>query len=160
MAFYFVHVPTMTIYDYFQLKALPEFNDPNDTPGWPSDGFLSGLYELLLPFDIYRVLDTAKPEASQLYKVVEKGTPSVVLASGGEYYEWNWVERNMTQPELDVFNADRKAEVDFQRSERYRAEADPIFFMSQRGETTEQEWLDKIAEIKSDLPNPAIITLP
>ena len=34
------------------------------------------------------------------------------------------------------------------RSEAYKNESDPIFFQWQRGEKTEQEWLDKVAEIK------------
>ena len=34
----------------------------------------------------------------------------------------------------------------------YVAESDPIFFMSQRGEATQQQWLDKIAEIKARWP--------
>ena len=33
------------------------------------------------------------------------------------------------------------------RRAAYEAEADPIFFKWQRGEATEQEWLDKVAEI-------------
>lgn len=35
------------------------------------------------------------------------------------------------------------------RAEAYRNESDPIFFQWQRGEKNEQEWLNKIAEIKS-----------
>ena len=34
----------------------------------------------------------------------------------------------------------------------YRAEADPLFFKSQRGETTTEEWLAKIEEIKARYP--------
>lgn len=34
------------------------------------------------------------------------------------------------------------------RAEAYRLESDPIFFQWQRGEKTQQEWLDKVAEIK------------
>ena len=40
------------------------------------------------------------------------------------------------------------------RAEAYRIEADPIFFMSQRSEATEQEWLDKVEEIKLRYPYP------
>jgi hypothetical protein len=36
----------------------------------------------------------------------------------------------------------------------YVEEADPLFFMYQRGEATEQEWLDKVAEIKARYPYP------
>jgi len=40
------------------------------------------------------------------------------------------------------------------RAIAYRAEADPIFLKWQRGEATEQEWLDKIEEIKERYPKP------
>jgi hypothetical protein len=36
----------------------------------------------------------------------------------------------------------------------YTQEADPIFFMSQRGEATEAEWLAKVEEIKARYPYP------
>lgn len=42
---------------------------------------------------------------------------------------------------------DAKA-IDQQRQLAYQVEADPLFFKYQRGEATEQEWLDKVAEIK------------
>ena len=38
------------------------------------------------------------------------------------------------------------------RRAAYAAESDPIFFMSQRGEATQQQWLDKVAEIKARWP--------
>jgi hypothetical protein len=41
------------------------------------------------------------------------------------------------------------------RAEAYKAEADPLFFMSQRGEATEAEWLAVVAEIKARFPYPA-----
>jgi hypothetical protein len=45
-----------------------------------------------------------------------------------------------------------KAEQD--RRSAYIKEADPLFFKVQRGEALEQEWLDKIAEIKAKYPKP------
>ena len=47
-------------------------------------------------------------------------------------------------PPID-YNAMRKA--------AFAAESDPIFFMAQRGEATQQEWLDKVAEIKARWPS-------
>ena len=38
------------------------------------------------------------------------------------------------------------------RHAAYVAESDPIFFMSQRDEATQQQWLDKVAEIKARWP--------
>ena len=40
------------------------------------------------------------------------------------------------------------------RRAAYAAEADPIFFMHQRGEATQAEWLAKIAEIRARYPDP------
>jgi hypothetical protein len=52
-----------------------------------------------------------------------------------------------TPPTRDEQEAARRA--------AYVLEADPIYFMSQRGEATEAEWLAKIAEIKGRYPYPA-----
>jgi spore cortex formation protein SpoVR/YcgB (stage V sporulation) len=38
------------------------------------------------------------------------------------------------------------------RRKAYELEADPIFFMSQRGEATQEEWQAKITEIKERYP--------
>jgi hypothetical protein len=38
------------------------------------------------------------------------------------------------------------------RAAAYNAEADPLFFKAQRGEATMDEWLAKVAEIKSRYP--------
>jgi hypothetical protein len=38
----------------------------------------------------------------------------------------------------------------------YTVEADPLFFMSQRGEATTAEWEVKVAEIKARFPYPTI----
>ena len=40
------------------------------------------------------------------------------------------------------------------RRAAYVVEADPIFFMSQRGEATLAEWEAKVAEIKARFPYP------
>jgi len=43
-------------------------------------------------------------------------------------------------------------QVENNRRNAYRNEADPLFLKWQRGEATEQEWLDKIEEIKGRFP--------
>ena len=47
-----------------------------------------------------------------------------------------------------------KAEQELARKIAYANEADPLFFMSQRGEATIEEWKVKIAEIKARYPYP------
>ena len=44
--------------------------------------------------------------------------------------------------------------VEKSRRSAYQKEADPLFLKWQRGDATEQEWLDKIAEIKERFPKP------
>ena len=66
-----------------------------------------------------------------------------------------------TQAELDaawpaVQQAQAQAAVDAQRHAAYVTESDPLFFQWQAGEITEQEWLDKRAEIKTRYPNPEV----
>ena len=43
-------------------------------------------------------------------------------------------------------------DMQFLRKVAYQEEADPLFFKSQRGEATKQEWLDKIKEIRNRFP--------
>ena len=49
----------------------------------------------------------------------------------------------------------QKDYIDSMRRGAYQQEADPIFFQWQRGEKTEQEWLDAIAAINARFPYPA-----
>ena len=44
-------------------------------------------------------------------------------------------------------------QIDALRQAAYQAEADPLFFKWQRGESTEQAWLDKIAAIRQRYPD-------
>jgi hypothetical protein len=48
--------------------------------------------------------------------------------------------------------AQKNAEANMNRHSAYAAESDPLFFKFQRGEATQQEWLDKVAEIKTRFP--------
>ena len=75
----------------------------------------------------------------------------------GQRAKWdgNWVFEDIPQPEPEPETVPTTPTNEEQRSARHYAywqEADPINFMMQRGEATEQEWLDKIAEIKERYP--------
>ena len=50
--------------------------------------------------------------------------------------------------------AKKAAEAEANRRAAYIAEADPLFFKVQRGEATEQEWLDAVQAIKARYPKP------
>ena len=66
-----------------------------------------------------------------------------------EYQQWlaagNTPEPAAPPPPPDIAALRRAA---------YAAEADPIFFLAQRGEATQAEWLAKIAEIRARYPMP------
>jgi hypothetical protein len=64
-----------------------------------------------------------------------------------------------TQAELDAqwpqVNYDRQvAAVEADRRAAYAAESDPLFFEWQRGDGTEQAWLDAVAAVKGAHPYP------
>jgi hypothetical protein len=80
----------------------------------------------------------------------------------------NWIERTLAVSSVSVGAAGdlsvvlvapdtppTRDEQEAARRAAYVLEADPIYFMSQRGEATEAEWLAKIAEIKARYPYPA-----
>jgi hypothetical protein len=74
--------------------------------------------------------------------------------------EWYDDTPKPSQTELDatwpaVQQARQQAQVDSQRHAAYVAESDPLFFQWQRGEATEQQWRDKVAEIQTRYPDPA-----
>lgn len=64
-----------------------------------------------------------------------------------------------TREQLDSFADEVESEVvtelaQAMRQTAYIAESDPLFFEWQRGEGTEQAWLDKVEEIKQRYPLP------
>ena len=75
------------------------------------------------------------------------GTANWFPVSHPEYLDW-LAEGNTPAP------ADPPPPIDYTalRQAAYVAESDSIFFMAQRGEATQQEWLDKVAEIKARWP--------
>ena len=49
------------------------------------------------------------------------------------------------------------AAVQKQRQAAYQSESDPVFFDFQRGEVTEQDWLDAVQAVKDAHPYPALV---
>ena len=79
---------------------------------------------------------------------------------GNEYAGLEWLDTKQAQPTEEEVNAEiarLQAELPNKlakenRAAAYKLEADPLFFKAQRGEATQQEWLDKIAEIQARFP--------
>ena len=79
---------------------------------------------------------------------------------GNEYSGLEWLDTKQAKPieaEVQAEIAKLTAELPNKiakekRAEAYKLEADPLFFKAQRGEATQQEWLDKVAEIQQRYP--------
>jgi len=74
-----------------------------------------------------------------------------------ETLEWKDESEKPDYQELLVAWDEVQVEIEKERIQKlrrnaYQEEADPIYFEYQRGDATEQEWLDKIAEIKARFP--------
>lgn len=86
--------------------------------------------------------------------VIDAEVPSAPLD-----FVWKW-ENNawvcVDQEAVDAYYLNQKntfnAEQKKKRFLAYTVESDPLFFKSQRGEATNQQWLDKIAEIDARFP--------
>lgn len=65
-----------------------------------------------------------------------------------EEAEWDAAEAAWAAGAKDRHNEEAKR----QRAAAYAAETDSLFFKSQRGEATAQEWQAKVAEIKARFP--------
>jgi hypothetical protein len=75
-----------------------------------------------------------------------------VVAIGDTEITETQTYRQKTQDEI---NADIANQIESNRQARataYREEADPLFFKSERGEATREEWLAKVQEIRNRYP--------
>ncbi len=96
--------------------------------------------ETLREFNVVEVLAVTSPEPD--YRTVPSEKHPVLLNG-----KWTQVWELVSRPPEEVAKF-----IDEAREAAYRAESDPIYFKSQRGEATKQDWLDKIAEIKARYP--------
>ena len=81
--------------------------------------------------------------------------------SGNDYDTLDWLDDTPkpTQAELDaawpqVDYDNQVAAVEQARRADYEAQSDPLFFEWQRGDGTEQAWLDAVAAVKAAHPYP------
>ena len=86
--------------------------------------------------------------------VIDVAPPQPALGGVWKWDGGTWVCLDLAavdaylQQQKDAYNAQQKE----RRAKAYTSEADPIFFKAQRGEATQQEWLDKVAEIAARYP--------
>lgn len=102
--------------------------------------------EVLAQFNAARVVATNAPEIDDT-KNVNEGDPA--FSAERNRWEQTWVVTDASPEEISQREAKRLARLEGERAYAYRTESDPLFFKAQRGEATQQEWLDKVAEIKA-----------
>jgi hypothetical protein len=80
---------------------------------------------------------------------------------GEEYSGLTWLSATPkpTKKQLEALWGDVQAEAAHDRVEQaravaYRETSDPLFFKYQRGDATEQEWLDAVQAVKDSHPYP------
>jgi len=85
------------------------------------------------------------------------------LLSGSDYSGLEWLDKSPkpTKKELEALWPEvqaetARAEVEAARQAAYATTADPLFFQFQRGEVTEQEWLDAVQAVKDAHPYPKV----
>lgn len=82
--------------------------------------------------------------------------------SSSDYANFTWLDER-PQPSkaecdaiIPVLEAEKAHDqVKRARQAAYQTEADPLYFGWQRGENTEQDWLDKVADIRARYPYPS-----
>jgi hypothetical protein len=86
--------------------------------------------------------------------VIEADAPNPAISNVWKWENNAWVCIN--QEAVDAYFADQKSAFNAAQKKKrfaaYTVESDPIFFKSQRGEATNQEWLDAIAVIDARFP--------
>jgi len=95
------------------------------------------------------------------HQAIRKAYPNVVtIDDGAGAFDADGNPVQLDQAKVDaaaVIVAQEQALASAQRNRAsaYTAEADPLFFKSQRGEATIEEWQAKVAEIRSRYPYPS-----
>lgn len=104
----------------------------NPQTSFPSEIPLS----IFAEYNVYEVKSTLAPTIT-IFQTLLEGTPKLV---NNEWIQ-TWIVSDKPLEESESLKKSL-------RLEAYREESDPLFFKWQRGEATQQEWLDKVNEIK------------
>jgi hypothetical protein len=131
---------TVTTYPY----SFAQLKSDNVDISFPA----SPTVELLELYGVYEVAQVDQPLYDSATQRIEESTPTLV---GGVWTQvWNIID--LSAQEIAEQQNVYATQVEAQRVEAYRNESDPLFFKSQRGEATHQQWLDKVDEIKARYP--------
>jgi hypothetical protein len=140
----YIYAPNEAVEKYpYSIGQLRKDNPQTSFPRSPSKS-------LLAEYGVFPVTQVDLPQIDSMTQNLTEGTPVLTL---GEWVQV-WVVSDATPEEVEQRLAALLEEIRDQRGQAYAAEADPLFFQAQRGEATEQDWLDKIEEIRARYPYP------
>lgn len=130
----YIKLPSTYPYSAAQLRAdNPQTSFPSEIPN-----------ERLAEWNVFPVVSSVKPEDSPVTDVTEV-LPALVDGT----WTQSWEIVNLTDEQIAQKAGEKDAALNAMRLSAYREESDPLFFRAQRGEATMDEWLAKVAEIKS-----------
>jgi len=127
----------------YTIGNLRRDNPHTSFPKRPSD-------EMLEEWNVYVVARVDRPEADPITQNIGELTPELV---NGQWTQM-WAVWPASPEEIAERQEQQLEQAKAQRADAYRNEADPLFFKYQRGEGSEQEWLDKVQEIRDRFPYP------
>jgi hypothetical protein len=141
----YVLAPNQTVEKFpYSVNELKQDHPQTSFPANPSEAMLAS-------YDVFPVLSTGVEHNPETQVATQEGC---AYNTERQRWETSWTVRDKTAEELQAEAEAQAARIETQRAEAYRIESDPLFFKSQRGEATHQEWLNKVAEIKTRYPNP------
>jgi hypothetical protein len=139
----YVLAPNQTVEKFpYSVGDLRSDNPQTSFPANPTN-------ETLASFNVFTVVSTSVNHDPAVEVATLAGCAYIAER---QRWETTWTVRSKTAEELADEAAAKVSQAEAQRAQAYRNESDPIFFMWQRNEATEQQWLDKVAEIKARYP--------
>lgn len=94
-----------------------------------------------------------KPAAFPQHDPATQRVVGIGPVLNGDHWEQGYEVIDLTAEEIAANAEQRKQAAYAARRDAYSMESDPIYFQWKRGKATEQDWLDKIAEIKARFPD-------
>lgn len=115
----------------------------------PSTSFPEGMpEERLAEWGVFPVKQVESPSYDGITETLTEELPIKIKN------EWvqSWTVSSASNEEISNRKLELNREAESNRAYAYRTESDPLFFKWQRDESTKEEWLAKVEEIKQRYP--------
>jgi hypothetical protein len=106
--------------------------------------------ESLIVFDCFLFIEKQPPQYDMVNQKLLEGEP---ILEDGKYIQ-NWVIEELTEQEKNDMIRKIGDEVKEKRRKAYQKYSDPLYFKWQRGDGSEEEYINMFESIKQQLPYP------